>query len=154
QPPPDEAPDEEAEQHRPEAIGLKGLAWMQIGPTGLITADRQVRVSDCPPEEPYIRCKLDEPPPMAWKPCLTLEWYSQNGRVLVELVDPEIEWVETDAGTPESDSLSALRDVTRNPEPFDAMLAGDETERDTASDDPDDFEWAGGSSEDFDDEEE
>ncbi|HOB74118.1 MAG TPA: hypothetical protein PKG54_06290 [Phycisphaerae bacterium] len=81
----------------PEAPDLSGVAWQQIGPTGVMTAARRVKVSDCPPAELYRRCKLDEPPPFVWKPCLTLEWYSQNGRVLVELVDPEMEFVETDA---------------------------------------------------------
>lgn len=70
------------------------IAWQQVGPTGTMTADRQVKVSDCPVEELIQRTKLGEPPPFEWKRCLYLEWYSQNGRVVVELVDPLIEFVD------------------------------------------------------------
>jgi hypothetical protein len=77
-----------------EPSNLSDLAWEQIGPTGNITAARKVRVSDCPPTEMYIRAKLGEMPPTEWKRCLYLEWFSQNGRVVVELIDPEIEYVE------------------------------------------------------------
>jgi hypothetical protein len=87
----------EAEKARLEQAGLAGLAWQQIGPTGVITAARRVRAPDCSIEELLLRCKLGEPPPTPWKPCLTIEWFSQNGRVLVELVDPEIEFVNEDA---------------------------------------------------------
>ncbi len=55
---------------------------------------REVKTFDCSPEEFYLRSKLDEPPPMELKPFLYLEWYSQNGRVVLELIDPEIEWLE------------------------------------------------------------
>jgi len=75
---------------------ISGLAWRQIGPTGTMTAARVVKASDCPASEFYVRTKLGEPPPTEWKRCLYLEWYSQNGRVVVELVDPVIEFVESD----------------------------------------------------------
>lgn len=78
---------------RMRAAGLGNLAWRQVGPVGDITADRRVRVTDCPPREQYLRSRLGEPPPTEWKPCLYLEWYSQNGRVVIELADPEIEYV-------------------------------------------------------------
>ncbi|MGE0607397.1 MAG: hypothetical protein AB7O62_09910 [Pirellulales bacterium] len=79
------------------------VAWHQVGPTGDMTADRLVKVSDCPVEEMYARTKLGEPPPFEWKRCLYLEWFSQNGRVVIELVDPLIEFFE---GTPDDDSDS------------------------------------------------
>jgi len=66
----------------------------QIGPAGMMTAAEPVRVTLCPPEELLARCKAGEPPPSEWKPCLTLEWFSQNGRVLIQLVDPEIDRLE------------------------------------------------------------
>jgi hypothetical protein len=78
----------------PSKKELQGLAWQQIGPTGTMTAARKVRVADCPPEELYMRFKAGEPPPMEWKRCLTLEWFSQNGRVVIELADPILEVVE------------------------------------------------------------
>ena len=36
-------------------LGLSGLRWHQIGPTGEMTAARKVRVADCSPEELYMR---------------------------------------------------------------------------------------------------
>jgi hypothetical protein len=73
---------------------LSNVAWSQIGPTGTMTAARRVRVADCPPEELYRRCQLGEPPPTHWRKCLFLEWFGQNGRVVVEIVDPVIEFLE------------------------------------------------------------
>ena len=87
----DEPPDSE-----PDTIDTLGLAWQQIGPTGTMTADRKAKVSDCPPGELYMRTKLGEPPPFEWKRVLYLEWFSQNGRVVLELADPVIEFVEED----------------------------------------------------------
>ena len=94
--PPEPADEEplENEDARLTRLELTGLAWRQIGPTGTMTAARKVRVADCPPEELYARCKLGEPPPTTWARCLYLEWFSQNGRVVLELVDPVIEVVE------------------------------------------------------------
>jgi hypothetical protein len=86
----------ESEEAALERLKLTGLAWQQIGPTGTMTAARMVRVSDCPPGELYIRTRLGEPPPQTRKRCLYLEWYSQNGRVVVELVDPIIEFIQGD----------------------------------------------------------
>lgn len=70
------------------------LAAQQIGPTGDMTAARKVKVADCSTLELCHRCKGGEPPPFQWKRCLYLEWYSQNGRVVVELVDPILEYVD------------------------------------------------------------
>jgi len=89
---------DEEQQDEPfeEEDAFPFLATQQIGPTGSMTAARRVKVADCPPGELYLRCKMDEPPPMEWKQCLYLEWFSQNGRVVVELADPLIEFVEED----------------------------------------------------------
>ncbi|MBT4868260.1 MAG: hypothetical protein HON53_24400 [Planctomycetaceae bacterium] len=86
---------------------ISGIAWQQVGPTGEMTADRKVKVSDCSPEEMYKRSKLGEPQPFAWKRCLYLEWFSQNGRVVLELVDPVIEIVDDDF-----DKTDAIDDAT------------------------------------------
>jgi hypothetical protein len=88
-----------------DASDLDFLATQQIGPTGTMTADRRVKVADCPPTELYLRCTLGEPPPIEWKRCLYLEWFSQNGRVVVELPDPVIEFVEEEESR-ESDKSS------------------------------------------------
>lgn len=105
---------EESDKEAAERLGFAGMAWQQIGPTGTMVASRMVRVADCPPEELYMRCKLDEPPPTEWKRCLYLEWYSQNGRVVLEMPDPVIEFVDggDDPGTddvPTDEELEAGR---------------------------------------------
>ena len=74
-----------------EEVSERRIAWMQIGVVGEMTALRQVRSSDCPIDEFLRRSSLGEQPPTEWKRSLYLEWYSQNGRVVVELVDPVIE---------------------------------------------------------------
>jgi hypothetical protein len=88
---------------------LSNLVWNQIGPTGTMTAARRVRIFDCSTKEFVIRCELNEPPPTRWVRCLYLEWYSQNGRVVVELPDPIIEFVERVAlpGVPMTDGQPA-----------------------------------------------
>jgi hypothetical protein len=75
---------------------LKGIAWQQVGPTCQMTAERQVRVPDCPLEEFLARSRAGDPPPTQWKRCLHLEWSSQNGRMVIELVDPVLEFIEWD----------------------------------------------------------
>jgi len=66
----------------------------QIGATGDMTAARQVKVADCSVEELVYRCKAGEPPPFRWVRSLYLEWYSQNGRVVIEVGDPILEYVD------------------------------------------------------------
>ena len=68
---------------------LDALEVRQIGVVG-DTCLRIVRVPRSSAKEFYIRSKLGEPPPVDERPCLYLEWYSQNGRVVAEIVDPEI----------------------------------------------------------------
>ena len=63
----------------------------QIGPTGAMTAQGWVKVMPCSVEEFLRRAELGEAPPTEWKRHLYLEWYSQNGRVVVEMADPEVE---------------------------------------------------------------
>ncbi len=74
-----------------EEIDERHIAWMQIGVPGEMTATKQVRAFDCSMDEFLRRSQLDEQPPTEWKRMLYLEWYSQNGRVVVELVDPMME---------------------------------------------------------------
>ncbi len=89
-----------------ESDDLDFLAAEQVGPTGTMTAERQVKTADCSGQELVRRCELGEPPPLAWRPCLTLEWFGQNGRVLIELPDPVLEFVEDDQDDP-SDASGA-----------------------------------------------
>jgi hypothetical protein len=67
------------------------LQPQQIGPTALMTAQGWVREMPCSIEEFCHRASLGEPPPTRWVPHLYLEWYSQNGRVLIEMADPIVE---------------------------------------------------------------
>jgi len=83
-------------------IDFSALAGQQVGPTGTMTAARMVKHADCPPAKLPLRRKPGEPSPLGWKRCLYLEWFSQNGRVVVELVDPIIKFVDPcEHGQPE-----------------------------------------------------
>lgn len=61
------------------------LARQQIGPTGSMELSM---VKDLLGDVADL--KRGKPLRYQWKPRLYLEWYSQNGRVVIELVDPEI----------------------------------------------------------------
>ena len=103
-------------RYQNDDVNLEGLTWRQIGPTGTITAARMVRVCECPAEEMHRRCMLGEPPPTERKRCLTIEWYGQNGRVLVELADPTIVFVD-DGAESLSEALSPLPSEIEEMEP-------------------------------------
>lgn len=61
-------------------LDTKRLAWQQVGPTGEIE----------------LRQVVAESQSGRTAPCLYMEWFSQNGQVVLELLDPELEWVEED----------------------------------------------------------
>jgi hypothetical protein len=103
------------------------LAWMQIGVPGEMSANRQVRGFDCSIDEFLTRSKLGEQPPTEWKRCLYLEWFGQNGRIVVELVDPVIEFVD--------DTDTAIADVDTDD------LDLDDLDADDLEDDDDDLPW-------------
>ncbi|HOW70511.1 MAG TPA: hypothetical protein PKY77_07920 [Phycisphaerae bacterium] len=86
---------------------LSGLARRQIGPTGMMTANHRVKDAGCSIHELIMRCKPGEPPPVPWKRCLYLEWFSQNGQVLVEIPDPIIDFVGEDEAEPQEAELPA-----------------------------------------------
>ncbi len=79
---------------------LRYFINQQVGPAGEMTAARKVRATGCPPIEFYLRCKMGEPPPVAWQQCLFLEWFSQNGRVVIELPAPQMRFLN-DPETPD-----------------------------------------------------
>jgi hypothetical protein len=60
-------------------LDTKRLAWQQVGPTGEIG----------------LRQAADGQPGRT-SPCLYMEWFSQNGHVVLELENPELEWVPED----------------------------------------------------------
>ena len=84
----------EAESAADAEIDPANLAKEQIGPTGTMTGTRRVKVAQCTRAEFDRRCQLGEPPPTTWSHCLHLEWFSQDGHVVLELPDPIIEFVE------------------------------------------------------------
>lgn len=73
------------------AEGHKGLQLRQIGPTGTMTAEGYVRMLPCTMDEFLRRSRLGEPPPPTWVRRLYLEWFSQNGRVVVEMPGAYVE---------------------------------------------------------------
>lgn len=70
----------------------------QFGATGTMTAHTLVRVFEGSVENFLNRSRLGEPPPMEWKRRLYLEWFGNSGRVVVELVDPLMRFIETRDG--------------------------------------------------------
>ena len=72
---------------------LSQLEPMQVGPTGDMLL-RQVRIPRCSTAEFLRLCAQGEMPICDDKTCLYLEWFSQNGRIVFEIVDPELEFVD------------------------------------------------------------
>jgi len=62
----------------PPPLDAKTIAWQQIGPTGPMSVTSAREAAD-------------------GKQRIHLEWFSQNGHVLIELVEPTLEWIEDDA---------------------------------------------------------
>lgn len=89
-------------------MDLSGFAWHQIGPTGTMTAAHTVRTFECSVEEFIERSMRGDQPPTEWKRCLYLEWFSQNGRVVIELPDPIITFIEEDGKETVSEHASPL----------------------------------------------
>ena len=67
---------------------------------------RTVRVPTIPIEEYLEICDRGETPPEELRASIYLEWFSQNGRIVLELLDPKIEWEGEyrDLADPESDA--------------------------------------------------
>ena len=74
-------------------VDMSQFSMQQVGPTGTMTF-RRIKVSDGSVEELDERDPSGKPRPERWKNILYLEWFSQNGRVVLELVDPKIEYVD------------------------------------------------------------
>ena len=85
---------------------LTELAWHQIGPAGKITAALQIKARH----------------ENAWKPSLYLEWFSQNGRVIVELIDPLMQDIDMNS----SEEATVVEDIGDEFDlPFDDELPDD-----------------------------
>jgi len=77
---------------RPLPDWVDAMADQQIGVMGTGVL-KMARVLLEPVEEAYRRKKAGIPLAEEEKPCLYLEWFSQDGRVVVEIVDPQISYV-------------------------------------------------------------
>ena len=63
---------------------LEALQRLQCGQAGEMTADRMVRIPTIPGEE-VDRCLRERRPiPTRWSQSLHLEWFADNGRLLIE----------------------------------------------------------------------
>lgn len=84
----------------------------QIGAMG-DSVFRMVRVPLIPIEEFYLASKRGETPPEEQRASIYLEWYSQNGRVVLELLDPKIEFEGnySDLKDPEPEPVPSPEDV-------------------------------------------
>jgi len=71
-----------------------------IGVPGDMTAARWVRSLPCAVSEYMARLRLGEKPPTTWKRALYLEWFSRNGRVVIELEDPLLEYQDGETWKP------------------------------------------------------
>lgn len=84
----------------PKAGPTGGLAAVQDGVVGDITASRKVKVPDIPMDELMECYRKKEPFPWHWGNSLYLEWFSQrNGRVVIETTDFILELDDTAAWT-------------------------------------------------------
>lgn len=66
---------------------LDALQMPQIGVIGHVSL-RMRRIMEGPIEEFYEQAKQGDCPPTREKPTLYLEWFSQNGNIVAEIVDP------------------------------------------------------------------
>ncbi len=77
---------------------LRQLADRQIGVIGEVWLKRATAPAptspDAPTEESAAQAAVSQLEPAQERVCLHIEWYSQNGRVLVELINPELEYVD------------------------------------------------------------
>ena len=76
---------------------LPSFSTVQVGPTECLTAARRTRPLPHGVSEFSSRTKIEEFLEKSgddWQRCLHLTWLSQNGRVIVELVDPIFEVLE------------------------------------------------------------
>jgi hypothetical protein len=72
----------------------KAFHAQQIGATGEMTAARETKTFDCSPEEYRRRSEEGNPPPARLETYLYLEWFSQNGRVVLEVPASHLTFLE------------------------------------------------------------
>jgi hypothetical protein len=102
----------------------------QIGPVGEITAARKQKTLDVPVEEIHHRLEPGDTPSVQERHCLYLEWFSQNGRVVIDLADLEMKFFEKGEEPGGTDDFPPLEDDLESGEPFDAVGAQPDEEID------------------------
>lgn len=91
---------------------LEGFAQVQSGEVGAMTAKRKARLPSIPESE-IERCIQERKPiPTRWCESLFLEWFSVNGRVLIEGARFECQLSPVDAKRPTSRQKKASRTST------------------------------------------
>lgn len=119
-----ESPMQETRSTSEAELDEQHFAWMQVGSPGTMTAARKVRAFDCSMEEFLRRSELGEQPPTEWKRCLHLEWHSQNGRVVLELVDPIIEFLDDQLDADSSDEIDDVADDPGDDDDSESTVSG------------------------------
>src|SRR5947209_12258889 len=85
---------------------LDGLAGLQQGLVGDMTASRKVRIYDIPLREATAMIRSDQTPPEHMANALSLEWFSHaNGRAVIERADFTLKISEPSWRTSPEDEL-------------------------------------------------
>ena len=100
-----EAPENDTPPTEEDIKLVAQFADQQIGATGTISAADMVKTFDCPVEEYLRRVDMGDPPPVRLARRLYIEWFSQNGRVVIELADPKLKFLDGREAPPAVDSL-------------------------------------------------
>ena len=110
---------------QPRPVLEKEFRSDQVGAMGDCVY-RMVRVPLIPLDEYLEACKRGEAPPEEQRPSVYLEWYSQNGRVVLELLDPKIEFEGDyrDLADPEPEPVPSPEDV--GPPEFTTVVRNDD----------------------------
>lgn len=106
-----------------QPLDSKQLAFHQIGPTGVMTAAHRAKVPTCSMDELSELLALGLPIEFEVKRVLYLEWYSQNGRMVIELPDPIIEYATRSDDSKATEWLPLPQPDW--PEPFDDSVNAD-----------------------------
>jgi hypothetical protein len=104
------APDNFDQLELPEEI--QSLADRQIGVVGDVVL-RRIRIPTIPVPEFSKLPRPDQQRFSIEKDCLYLEWFSQNGRVVAEIIDPQIEFID-DRSHPDAEDPNSLESGPRN----------------------------------------
>lgn len=118
---------------------LQQLAERQIGVIGDVSLEA-IHLPTLPEEGTPKTDSTSAPESTAEQTCLHIEWYSQNGRVLAEIIDPELEYIDprhTDLAPPPDFEPLGDRLTSEVAETY-LDIGGHELLGDHLDDDPDD----------------